>query len=568
MPTVNVDCETLYHQMGKTFTDQQFEDLCFDFGIELEEVTFDEVIKTKKIYKIDIPANRYDMLCVEGISRALKTYLELGQPPIYKTTLPVLEMIVEPETSLVRPFVVCAVLRNVQFNEQNYNSFIDLQEKLHNNLCRKRTLVAIGTHDLDTLKPPFRYRALEPKSIQFVPLNQTKSMNAEELMTFYESDRKLSKFLDIIRSKPVYPVIYDSNQNVLSLPPIINSDHSKIKLTTKNVFIECTATDKHKAQTVLQTMVTMFSQYCKEQFTVEQVKITYPDSQTVTPTLEDRQMNARTEYINTAVGIQETPESLVRLLQKMSLKASLTPEKDLLVKIPPTRSDILHECDIMEDCAIAYNFNKIIETVPKAYTIAVPLPINKLGDSMRKEIALAGYTEVLAFTLCSKDENFAFLNKKDNKEAVVLANPKTIEYQVVRTSLMPGILKTVSSNKAMPLPLKVFEVSDIVLRDESLERRARNQRNVCCLYSNKTAGFEHIHGLVDRLMMMLSVPRGENGYVIKPSEDDLFFPGRRADLIYKGNKVGHFGIVHPLVLEKFDISVPCSALEFNLEPFL
>jgi phenylalanyl-tRNA synthetase beta chain len=109
---------------------------------------------------------------------------------------------------------------------------------------------------------------------------------------------------------------------------------------------------------------------------------------------------------------------------------------------------------------------------------------------LRKECAYAGYTEVLAFTLCSHDENFKFLNKKDNDEAVLLANPKTIEYQVVRTSLLPGILKTIGANKHLPLPLKIFEVSDVVLRDESLERRARNQRNISALYCNKTSGFE------------------------------------------------------------------------------
>lgn len=82
------------------------------------------------------------------------------------------------------------------------------------------------------------------------------------------------------------------------------------------------------------------------------------------------------------------------------------------------------------------------------------------------------------------------MNKKDENEAVLLANPKTVEYQVVRTSLMPGILKTIGSNKHLPLPIKIFEVSDVVLRDETLERRARNQRNICALYSSKTSGFE------------------------------------------------------------------------------
>ena len=134
-------------------------------------------------------------------------------------------------------------------------------------MCRKRTLVAIGTHDLDTIQGPFTYTALPPKEIHFVPLNQEKNMDGTELMHFYESDRHLSKFLPIIRDKPAYPVILDKNGVVCSLPPIINGDHSKIKVETKNVFIECTATDITKANVVLNTMVTMFSQYCKTPFT-------------------------------------------------------------------------------------------------------------------------------------------------------------------------------------------------------------------------------------------------------------------------------------------------------------
>ena len=86
----------------------------------------------------------------------------------------------------VRPYVSGAILRNVKFTQARYESFIALQDKLHQNLARQRTLVAIGTHDLDAIKGPFTYEALPPEEIKFVPLNQTKSMNAVELMDFYE----------------------------------------------------------------------------------------------------------------------------------------------------------------------------------------------------------------------------------------------------------------------------------------------------------------------------------------------------------------------------------------------
>lgn len=75
------------------------------------------------------------------------------------------------------------------------------------------------------------------------------------------------------QDKPVYPVITDQKGVVLSLPPIINGNHSKITLKTRNVFIECTATDKHKAQIVLDTLVCMFSGYCDQPFTAEPVEV-------------------------------------------------------------------------------------------------------------------------------------------------------------------------------------------------------------------------------------------------------------------------------------------------------
>ncbi|KAJ3317438.1 hypothetical protein HDV06_001553 [Boothiomyces sp. JEL0866] len=582
MPTVNVDVVTLFAQIGKEFTDKEFEDLCFDFGIELEDVTTSHELlgkeegENRKMYRIDIPANRYDMLCVEGIARAIRTYLEIERPPVYKVTLPAKmhQLHVGKETLQIRPFVVAAILRDVEFDQLRYDGFIELQDKLHNNICRKRTLVAIGTHDLDTITGQFYYEAKAPQDINFIPLNQTKQMNGHELMEFYQSDRKLSKFLHIIKDSPVYPVVYDGEKRVLSLPPIINGDHSKISKDSRNIFIECTATDLNKAKVVLNTIVAMYSTYAKVKFTVEPVEVIYPDGKKyVSPDVSPRQMSAKVDYINSCIGIKASPEELAKYISRMSLDAKVSADKsEIVCDIPITRSDILHACDIMEDAAVAYNFNKIVETHPATNTIAQPLPINKLTDMLRREIANAGYTEGLAFTLCSHDENFKFLNKVDNHEAVTLANPRTAEFQVVRTSLLPGILKTISANKHLPLPLKLFEIQDIVLRDETVERRARNQRNFSAIYCNKTSGFERIHGLVDRLMQILNIKRvaagNLGGYYIKESTSPTFFDGRRADLYYQGNVVGSFGVVHPEVLGHFEINFACSALEINIEPFL
>ena len=166
-------------------------------------------------------------------------------------------MVVAASTQPLRPFVVCAVLRGVTFTPQRYASFIDLQDKLHQNICRRRTLVAIGTHDLATLVPPFRYSHDTPESFSFVPLSQTRSFTGAALLDFYRTDpsvKHIKPYVDIIAGSPVLPVIRDSAGTILSLPPLINSEASKISLSTKDVFIEATATDLSKAHTVLNTL--------------------------------------------------------------------------------------------------------------------------------------------------------------------------------------------------------------------------------------------------------------------------------------------------------------------------
>lgn len=365
--------------------------------------------------------------------------------------------------------------------------------------------MSIGTHDLDTLKAPFSYEALPPEQIKFAPLNQTKIMNGKEVIEFYEKDRHLSRYLHIIKDSPVYPVIYDSNRTVLSMPPIINSNHTKVTVDTKNVFIEITATDKTKLDIVNHILVGMFSPYCEA---IEPVKIISPhnNESREAPDLTPREMQAEVAYLNDICGLSVSPEELCKLLERMGYSAKPASDKSLLdISVPITRQDVLHQCDIMEDVGIAYGFNNLPRYYPnKGVAVAAPLPINKLSDIARIETAMAGWSEVMTLILCSHDENFAWLNRKDDGNTVVrLANPKTAEYQIIRTSLLPGLLKTIRENKHHSVPIKIFETSDVVFKDPSMERKTRNERHFAATWYGKSSGFEVVHGLLDRLMMML-----------------------------------------------------------------
>ncbi|XP_020718334.1 phenylalanine--tRNA ligase beta subunit isoform X2 [Bombus terrestris] len=531
MPTINIKRDLLFKTLGKTYSDAEFQNLCFEFGLELDEVTTEkqmtkeqnlnhsEEVCEEVVYKIDIPANRYDLLCLEGLALGLLIFQKQMDIPQYTKIFPstnTQKIIMTKQCMKIRGHIVAAVLRDVTFSKDSYNSFIDLQEKLHQNIGRKRTLVSIGTHDLDTVRGPFLYDARPPTDICFKPLNQEMEYTAEGIMNLYENHAQLKQYLHIIKDSPVYPVVEDSNGIILSLPPIINGDHSKITLNTKNILIECTATDLTKAKVVLDTIVCAFSQYCKIKYSVEMVEIVYPDEQVFHyPDLKYRIEEMNCEKAIKYIGIKQTAEELANLLSRMSLKTSVKDDNILNIEVPPTRHDVIHACDIYEDIAIAYGYNKIEKTIPRLSTTA--------------------------------DE-------------------------VARTTLIPGLLKTLAANKKMPLPHKLFEVSDIILKDNDVEVGARNNRHLCAVYCNKSDGFEVIHGLLDRILQILEVPwsgsKNANGYYLRAVDDPTFFPHRCAEILCYDKVIGKMGVLHPDVISRFELNTPCSILEIDIECFL
>ncbi|GJX68541.1 phenylalanine--tRNA ligase beta subunit, cytoplasmic-like protein, partial [Tanacetum coccineum] len=311
-------------------TEDEFESLCADFGIELDDVTTQKAIVRKEkhlkedeevsgndeevsgndeevIYKIEVSANRPDLLCLEGLTQALRIFCGDDSAPKYKladiSKESMLKMHVKPETRQIRQFVVCAVLRGITFNEARYNSFIDLQNKLHQNTCRQKTLVSIGTHDLDTIEGPFTYEVCD---FLMQPSREVDTFQADKLMEISKSDVKLKKHLQKIEEdSPMFTVIYDRNRTVLSVPPIIdNGAHSAISLKTKNVFVECTATDRTRANIVLNTIVTMFSMYCERKFEIEPVEVIYYDGKShISPELCPYDMEVSLADINRTLGL-------------------------------------------------------------------------------------------------------------------------------------------------------------------------------------------------------------------------------------------------------------------------
>ena len=552
------------------------------------------------IYKIDIPANRYDMLCLEGIARALNIFTgRLSPPPRYlvagaaSSSSSKVSISVKPEVVLIRPFIVAAVLRGVSLDPVRYASLIDLQERLHQNLCRHRALVASGTHDLSKLRPPFTYEALHPREVEFLPLKQERPFRADELLDHYaKNDLKLRKFVPLLKDSAVVPVVLDSERRVASMPPVINGALSAITLDTRDILVECTGTDSRKCGIVLNTVVAAFAEYCSgstaSTFSVEGVEIVSAlGEKTMTPDLSLRSMRVSLEEIHRVTGLKQLGgEEVARLLTRMALEAKVAVENGknektssssssystpssssssssspssncsptfLDISIPPTRTDVLHACDVAEDVAIAFGYNNIEPSVPALPCFGRDAPLSALCEALRIELAAAGLSEILTWALCPAAEAGRLL-RRPAPAAVAVADAATAEFEVLRTSLLPGALRTLASNRDAQLPVRVFEVGDVVLLDgapDGLEggrwgdfldggaaeevaasssssalatktttaaaaaapipafangTGATNSRRLVICYAAAEGCFQVVHGLLNRVMEALGVP--------------------------------------------------------------
>jgi phenylalanyl-tRNA synthetase beta chain len=179
----------------------------------------------------------------------------------------------------------------------------------------------------------------------------------------------------------------------------------------------------------------------------------------------------------------------------------------------------------------------------------------------------------------------------------VLSAPHSEDFQIGRTTIVPGLLKTLASNRAVSVRagVRLFEVSDVMLLDGASDVGARNERHAAVVYTGPTAGFEVVHGIVDRLFALLEIPArpfswesagaggasaaanfGKHGlrYAIEPTDEIAsFFPGRGARVVLETaagarTDVGSLGVLHPHVLANFELSFPASVLEINIEPLV
>ncbi|KAM0679694.1 phenylalanine--tRNA ligase subunit beta [Glugoides intestinalis] len=551
MPSLAVDKLALTRLLGKDFTEEEINNITFDFGIELDD-TYQENGNT--MLKFDIAANRYDLLCIEGLAAALKPYMSLDSYKDITVSCPVLSVM--KKKTHERQAIACAVIRGIKFDQDSYDSFISYQEKLHSSIGRNRSLVAIGTHDLAKLGSDIVYKSVNLGEINFTPLKPGKAgvksiINGAELEDYFSKDKSLSKYFSLLSDRNRC-VVFQCGDDIMSVPPIINSDNTKISQDTADIFVEVTGTDFNKVNATLKHIISNFRGK-----SIESVRIINEEegTETITPRLDMKEyvIEAKTvsKKLQTPLGDMEIKDLLERMMYKVHVGSDR-----LVVTIPETRSDILHECDIFEDVAVAYGFNNFKIRTATIFTVGKETAQSRFSDKLRIEMALSGYTEVLTLTLLSKNENIV-----DLEMAVSLSNPKSREYEVVRTSLLPGILKSISSNLHVKIPIKVFEIADVVLLDRGVEEGARNEKRACAVIAANKSYLEDVQGPLTQLFEKAGI----KDYKYELFSDDRYLENQSARVYVNGKIIGSLGVLHPRVCKEFEIPYAASSFEIDVD---
>ncbi len=549
IPVITLMCNRMSELLGEKIDSDKLEKTVPWLGLDIEE-------KTENYLKVEYNPNRPDFSSQEGIARALRGFMEIETGlPKYKISESGVTVKVDPAIAEVRPYIVCAIIRNVSFNDENIVELIGMQEDLHWAIGRDRVKSSIGIHDFDSVKPPFEYRAVDPDGIKFIPLNWAVEVTPQEIL---EKHPKGIAYAHIMEGKSKYPIITDVNDDVLSFPPIINGILTQLSEETRNLFIDVTGTMMRDINSTLNILVTALAEGGAK---IESVKVEYPDKVITTPDLTPQTWSIHPDYVNRLLGLNLSQQEIVKSLEKVRMEAKLENDR-LKVFVPAYRHDIMHEVDFVEEVAIGHGLYNLTPTLPETVTIAQSHPYQKLSNLMRSILTGLGFNEVISFTLTNIKEHYELM--RTSGKPVELLNPVSSDYNMVRDALLPGLIKILKINKHEALPQKIFEVGDIVFYDPEAETSATRRLHIATAITDREVGFTEIKTIAETLLRELGCEKWKFHPVSYPS----FIEGRAADVEADGKMIGKIGEIHPEVLNDFDLEYPIGAFEYDLEPFL
>ena len=536
-----------------------------DLGIDMEK---DELIDTLPMMSSDIEdfddeeikveffPNRPDNLSVEGVARSFKGFIgqEIGFPD-YKVEESGEYVTVDSDVAAIRPYIGFAKIDNVDFTGDKLKYVMDFQENLHWVIGRDRKKVAIGIHNADVVEGPFKYIATPKDANAFVPLEKDSEMTPEEILTEHDKGKA---YAHLIEDFDKYPLILDKNDNVLSMPPIINGELTKLKEDTKNIIVDVTGTDERAVNQALNIICSSFAEVGGQ---IKSMEVKYTDKTITTPDLTPQEMNVHVDTANELIGgTNLNANDIEELLLKARFGAEIIDDNEVKAIIPAYRVDILHEVDIVENIAVQYHINDVVAELPDINTVAYENEWFKAESTIREVMVALGFQEIMSLMLTNEEAHYTKMNQEE-KPHVQVARPITIDRTMIRTSLINSLMEFLEDNKHEDLPQKIFEIGDVLYLDETKENKTVSSKKLAGLICHSTANFTEIKSVVTSVLSNL-------GYSmeITDSANKTFIAGRAADVTgeaQKGTIKGFFGEVSPEVITNFTLDYPVIGFEIE-----
>lgn len=545
MPSITVSYRDLCKLLGRRIGLKKLMGHLLMIGIDAE-VAGDEL-------KLEVAHNRPDLLSPEGVARVLKGFLgaEIGLPR-YKLSASGVTVEVVRSVKPIRPSIAAGVVTDVKLTDEIVASLMQVQEKLHASLCRNRRRGSIGVYDLDTIKPPVRYTTTLPDGIRFVPLEFDRELTPAQILREHP---KGIEYGSIMRGWPRYPLLVDSRGVVLSVPPIINSESTRVTSKTRQLFIDVTGEDERVTNQSLKILMTGLAE---RGFELRSVTVEHLGRRIRTPDLRPRRHRLSARHANEFIGLNLKPKGIAKIAERMRYGIADIRGDILTLLAPPYRSDLMHEVDLIEDIAIGYGYDRLEPTLPKVVTIGERTPIERLSERAKRVLTGLGFMEVMTYTLTNPRANFELMRARG--EAAEIANPVSEEYTIIRNALLPCLLSVLRANRRNPLPQRVFEVSDVVVLDEGAETGTRNVRRTAAMVIGDGVGFTYVKAVAETLLRELGIV-----HEVRPIEHPSFLEGRAAEFVSDGKSLGIVGEMHPEVILGFELEHPVAAFEFDLE---
>lgn len=541
-----------------TFSKKQFEK---DIG------NFDEKMKTKVAMfgtpiereegneiSIEVFPNRPDLLSYQGFKRSFLAFLgkETGIKE-YKINKPEKDykVIIDSSVKEIRPYTACAIVRGLELDDEKIKEIIDVQERLHITIGRKRKKAAIGIYPLEKIKLPITFKAVEPDKIKFIPLEMDRELSGLEILQKHPKGREYSHLL---AGKIKFPVFVDAEERVLSMPPIINSHLTgKITKDTKDVFIECSGFDFEILKICLNIIITCFADLGGKVYQME-LSRGIARGKEITPSLKPRTMKISLENTNKLLGSDFNEKTIKQLLEKMGYNY-----KNKVVEIPAWRSDILHEVDLIEDAAIAYGYENFIPEIPEISTIGEEDRKEKAIKNISLILAGLGFLEVSNYHLTNKENQFRKMNLPEKESMIEVEESKT-EYSILRKDMTHLMLKILSENIDSEYPQKIFEAGKIF--GTSSEKVSEKNSLAAAI---TPGNFTDMKQSLEYLFRMLSL---EPLFSEPKNIPQWFIEGRTAEIFIRGKSAGFIGEVHPKILKNWKIKMPVSLFEVDIDEII